>query len=473
MKAPARGPSSFRGRTLPRSARADYRRTPMRRVLIGLVLGLVLAAALPAVAGAVLTVSIANRTLTIVGSTGGDDITVGSEGSNTLGPTTDVTGAGQDMQAGTGCRDSVIQRAGERQQRLLPDERFRSHPGDARPGRRRVLDGRPQLPGDGRRRRASTRSRPAAARTPSPADPATTWWTSIATPSGTTTFIDGGLDDDEIRVGVDGRADDVTGGLGQDTVTYAFASSGRTVTLDDQPNDGGGGEGDNIAGDIDTVIGSGSGDTLIGNVLGQTLDGAGGTDRLEGLGGPDILIGGPGTNDATFGGPGEDDIRLRDGLVNACPDGGPDADVFDLDLVDQRLTLGNGLTVLRCIFPRVNINAALLDRIVIGAVREEPNVQLAVSPPAVRSAGARVLVTCPAAMRRRCAGTLQVFAVRGTRALGRVAFTVAPGRTRPVVVPLAPSARAAALRSRALRIVAVKRGRLGAKTSILVARPRR
>ena len=140
--------------------------------------------------------------------------------------------------------------------------------------------------------------------------------------------------------------------------------------------------------------------------------------------------------------------------------------------MDQRLTLGNGLTVLRCIFPRVNINAALLDRIVIGAVREEPNVRLAVRPPVVRSAGARVLVTCPAAMRRRCAGTLQVFAVRGTRALGRVAFTVSPGRTRPVVVPLAPAARTAALRSRALRIVAVERGRLGAKTSILVARPR-
>ena len=80
----------------------------MRRVLIGLVLGLVLAAALPAVAGAVITVSIANRTLTIVGSTGGDDVTVGSAGSNALGPTTDVTGAGQDMQAGTGCRDSAI-----------------------------------------------------------------------------------------------------------------------------------------------------------------------------------------------------------------------------------------------------------------------------------------------------------------------------------------------------------------------------
>jgi hypothetical protein len=443
-------------------------------MLIGLVLGLVLAAAVPAVAGAVITVSIANRTLTIAGSTGGDDVTVGSEGSNALGPTTDVTGAGQDMQAGAGCQgfgdpngpandNSVFCPTNDfdRIQVALDqgDDEFAmgglSFPtsADGGPGDDEITTGRgPDTVTGGL------------------GDDVVD--VDVNTASGTTTLVDGGLDDDEIRIGRDGRADDVSGGLGRDTVSYAFASSGRTVTLDDQPNDGGASEGDNIRGDIETVIGSNSGDTLIGNVLGQTLDGAGGTDRLEGLGGPDVLIGGPGVNDATFGGPGEDDIRLRDGLVDACPDGGPDADVFDLDLVDQRLTLGNGLTVLRCIFPRVNFNAALLDTLVIGAVREEPNVRLAVRPPAVRSAGARVLVTCPAAMRRRCAGTLHVFAVSGTRALGRVTFTVRPRRTRAVVVPLAPAARAAALRSRALRIVAVERGRLGAKTSILVARPR-
>jgi hypothetical protein len=446
----------------------------MRRVLIVLTLGLLLAAAVPAVAGAVITASISNRVLTIAGSTGDDDITVGSEGSNALGPTTDVTGAGQEMQAGDGCQgfgdpngpandNSVFCPTNDfdRIQVTLDQGDDEFSMGDL--GFPATVDG-----GAGDDEIATGRGPDVV--TGGPGDDVVD--VDRNTTSGTSTLVDGGLDDDEIRVGRDSRADDVSGGLGQDTVSYASASSGRTVTLDDQPNDGGGNEGDNIRGDIETVIGSSSGDTLIGNVLGQTLDGAGGTDRLEGLGGPDILIGGPGTNDATFGGPGEDDIRLRDGLVDACPDGGPDADVFDLDLVDQRLTLGNGLTVLRCIFPRVNINAALLDRLVIGAVREEPNVRLAVRPPAVRAAGARVLVTCPAAMRRRCAGTLRVFPLRGTRALGRVAFTVSPRRTRAVVVPLAPAARAAALRSRALRIVAVERGRLGAKTSILVARPR-
>jgi hypothetical protein len=241
------------------------------------------------------------------------------------------------------------------------------------------------------------------------------------------------------------------------------------VRLDDQPNDGGANEGDNIRGDVDTVIGSGFGDTLVGNVLGQTLDGSGGTDRLEGLGGPDILIGGPGTLDATFGGPGEDDIRLRDGLVDECPDGGPDADVFDLDLVDQRLTFG-GLTIPRCIFPRVSGTRFLNDLVIVGAVKEGPNARLAVRRPVVTQAGVRVLVSCPAALRRRCAGTLSVAVLRGTRPLGSRSYAVRPSRKRALLVPLAGPARAEARRAPLLRIAAVERGRLGAKTSVLVTR---
>ena len=278
----------------------------MRRVLIGLVLGLLVAAAVPAVAGAVITASIANRTLTIAGSTGDDDVTVGSAGSNALGPTTDVTGAGQDMQAGTGCQgfgdpsgpandNSVFCPTNDFDRIQVTLDQGDDEFAMGGLGFPTTADGGP---GDDE----ITTGRGPDTVTGGPGDDVVD--VDVNTASSTTTFIDGGLDDDEIRVGRDSRADDVTGGLGQDTATYAFAASGRTVTLDDQPNDGGGSEGDNIRGDIETVIGSGSGDTLIGNVLGQTLDGAGGTDRLEGLGGPDILIGGPGTNDATFGGPG-------------------------------------------------------------------------------------------------------------------------------------------------------------------------
>jgi Ca2+-binding RTX toxin-like protein len=443
----------------------------MGRLLASLVAGLILAAAVPAVASAVISVSIANRTLTIVGSTGDDDVAIGSAGSNALGPTTDVTGGGQDMSAGAGCQgfgdpngpandNSVFCPTNDfdRIQVTLDqgEDEFRSTGtfpvvADAGSGDDNITTGRgPDTvlggPGDD----------------VIDVDQNTT--------SGTSTSVDGGVDDDEILIGRDNRPDDVAGGGGQDTVSYAFAASGRRVSLDDQPNDGGTTEGDNVRSDVETVVGSGSGDTLIGNVLAQTLDGAGGTDRLEGLGGPDILIGGPGTLDATFGGPGEDDIRLRDGLVDECPDGGPDADVFDLDLVDQTITFGR-LTIPRCIFPRIRGISFLGDAVFVGAVKEGPNALLAVRRPVVRPAGARVVVSCPAALRRRCSGTLSVATLRGARPLGSVGYAVRPGRRRAVVVPLDLAARAAALRAPLLRLAAVERGRLGAKTSVLVTRP--
>ena len=112
------------------------------------------------------------------------------------------------------------------------------------------------------------------------------------------------------------------------------------MTLDGANNDGTGDEQDNVRPDVEKVVGTGGGDTLIGSGGDDTLDGAGGTDRLEGLGGADTLIGGLGTNDATFGGEGDDTIMLRDGLVNACPSGGSGTNTEDVDLIDLRRIIG-------------------------------------------------------------------------------------------------------------------------------------
>jgi hypothetical protein len=195
-----------------------------------------------------------------------------------------------------------------------------------------------------------------------------------------------------------------------------------------------------------------------------SLDGAGGTGRLEGLGGADTLIGGLGTNDATFGGEGNDTIMLRDGLVDACPSGGAGVNTFDLDLVDQTITFGIRFAFPRClfIFPRF----PQLQAEVIGAVDEGPNVRMSVPPPALRTAGVRVRLACPAALRKPCAGRLRVFTYRGTRALGSVTYSVPPGRVRAVVVPLDAEAREIAPAAVALRVVSVEKGRLGPKTSI-------
>lgn len=425
------------------------RQRRVRLLLAALAAGAMVA---PAAATAVVNVSLQGGTLTITGSPGGDDVSLSPAGSNALGPTTRVSGGGQDMQAGPGCQgfgdpngpandDSVFCPTNDilrlQVDLLEGDDEFGTEGFDAvvnaGAGEDEITIGR--VGGDG------------------------------------VNTIDGGPDDDTIDVGRAGEADDVAGGSGVDTVTYA-SHAVVTVTLDGAANDGTGNEQDNVRPDVERVIGTGGDDTLIGSGAADTLDGAGGTDRLEGLGGPDTLIGGLGTNDATFGGEGDDAIMLRDGLVDACPNGGAGVNSFDLDLVDQTIRFGVGLTLPRCrsIFPRF---PQLQSAVVIGAVNEGANVRMTVPPPAVRAAGVRVRLACPAALRRPCAGSLRVFTSRGTRPLGRTAYSVRPGRARIVVVPLAAEAREAALAARALRVVSVERGRLGPKTTIRFAPPRR
>ena len=284
--------------------------------------------------------------------------------------------------------------------------------------------------------------------------------------------VDAGSGDDTIDVGRAGQADAVAGGPGTDTVTYA-GHGAVTVTLDGVANDGTGAEGDDVKPDVEHLIGTSGGDTLIGDGGPDTLDGAGGTDRLEGLGGGDTLIGGPGVTDATFGGEGDDAIMLRDGLADACPSGGPGTNTFDLDLADQFVIFGTGFSFPRCIFPRL-VLLPLTPVANIGALNEGPNVRMAAPAPALRAAGVRTRLTCPAVLRAPCAGALRVFAGRATRALGIAAYSIAHGRSKVVVVPLDAAAREAALGARALRIVSVERGRsrLGPKTTILVVPPR-
>ena len=208
---------------------------------------------------------------------------------------------------------------------------------------------------------------------------------------------------------------------------------------------------------------------LVGSAAANRLDGAGGTDRLEGLDGPDTLIGGSGSLDATFGGAGADLIKLRDGLTDRCPDGGPGADTFDLDLVDQATVLASGFTFPRCLFRPLFLGSTLSsDLIVIGAVDEGPNVRMSVPPPVLRRVGVRARMACPAVLTMPCAGRLRVFTFRGQTPLGSVGYSVRPGRARLVTVPLGPAARRAARATVALRLVSVEKGRsaLGPKRTI-------
>jgi hypothetical protein len=139
-------------------------------------------------------------------------------------------------------------------------------------------------------------------------------------------LLTGGLGDD----GLDGGtgADRLEGGGGFDTVHYN-QRAGVTVTIgagadDGDQTDAGAPGRDDVAADIETVIGSPGADRLTGGP---------GRDRLVGGGGADLLDGGLG-EDELLGGPGPDTLRAVDLTVDLvyC---GDDFDVASIDrLVD-------------------------------------------------------------------------------------------------------------------------------------------
>jgi len=109
--------------------------------------------------------------------------------------------------------------------------------------------------------------------------------------------------------------EEMHGGAGKDTVSYAnyFTMPGVTVTLDDVANDGHPGEGDDVASDVEVLVGSIYDDHLTGGVQPNRIDGGLGDDVLNGAGGNDVLEGGgvfvqQDGSDEFHGGPGNDTV---------------------------------------------------------------------------------------------------------------------------------------------------------------------
>jgi Ca2+-binding RTX toxin-like protein len=142
--------------------------------------------------------------------------------------------------------------------------------------------------------------------------------------------VDYGLDTEQRAPGraeANGR-DLLSGGDGQDQVSYVNREIPVSASLNGLPDDGAAGEGDDIATDVERVIGGARDDVLSGGPGDQALDGGPGSDTLAGLagadlldggaqdGGADTLAGGAGP-DALAGGPGPDDLA-----------GGDDGDVL-------------------------------------------------------------------------------------------------------------------------------------------------
>jgi len=158
--------------------------------------------------------------------------------------------------------------------------------------------------------------------------------------AGATTF-GGDLPDDDVLLGGTGR-DQLRGGKGADTVSWAGESGPARWTAGKTAKAGIQGDADFVVGDLENAIGTAADDVLRGDggantltggfgedlLLGlggnDTLDGRAGDDRLGGAAGNDLLIGGGGT-DVLSGGPGLDTASwagYRAG-VNVTLDGRP------------------------------------------------------------------------------------------------------------------------------------------------------
>ena len=133
-------------------------------------------------------------------------------------------------------------------------------------------------------------------------------------------LLDGGAGNDTLVGGAGG--DTLVGGAGIDMASYA-GSGAITVNLGNIAQGGGAG-GDQIAADIEGVIGSGFGDSL-------TSDGK--NDLLYGEGGNDTLVAGLG-NDTLKGGSGDDAIDFTGGVNLTSADKVDGGDGFDVVLLN-------------------------------------------------------------------------------------------------------------------------------------------
>lgn len=131
--------------------------------------------------------------------------------------------------------------------------------------------------------------------------------------------------------------DVISGGDGRDTASYDADVDAVKVTIGTGADDGAPGEGDDVQGDIEDLIGSPCAlSDLTGTDGPNTLTGGG---TLRGLGGDDVLEG-RGTNDVLEGGDGND--RLTAATGNDALDGGAGDDFLEGGFDDDRLVGGPG-----------------------------------------------------------------------------------------------------------------------------------
>jgi Ca2+-binding RTX toxin-like protein len=296
--------------------------------------------------------------------------------------------------------------------------------------------------------------------------------------------LDGDSGNDTLAGGLGG--DVLRGGDGIDTVSYASlgitarVSASLNGVADDTVTSLIGGQPlgtDDIASDVENLIGTPLNDELSGNsqpnrleggdgndtlnggneltgrpgdrLPGDRLLGGNGDDTLRGQGGNDHLEGGIGADDIQ-GGPGDDTLLARDAVADtlSC---GPGIDFLDADLRDT-----------------IPDDCETVDQ---GAIREGPNVRLPRGALRLLSGGrVPVHLACPRSLRTRCAGrlTLAPAVPQGSRPVAGARYSLAPGAKR--TVELRTTARQRSRLGARVRLRSVERGRHGPKTTIATPR---
>ena len=172
------------------------------------------------------------------------------------------------------------------------------------------------------------------------------------------TSVHGGRGDDVVRVGAEGNqgveilngrvadgADKIIGGPAISFVDYSERTRPVTGTLNfGGADDGEAGEGDELLGGNEVLIGGQASDTLrapFGSRARHSIDGNGGGDFIEGADGPDSLDGGPGIRDVIVAAGGDDLVLAKDGERDEL-DCGPGSDTFDIDTVDSLASCEDG-----------------------------------------------------------------------------------------------------------------------------------
>lgn len=272
-----------------------------------------------------------------------------------------------------------------------------------------------------------------------------------------TTFLDGGPGDDHLIGGL--GPDAFRGGDGNDKVDYRANAGPTTITMNGVADDGLQGEGDDVGGDVEELLGSEiEPNMIVGNHAPQRLEGGANRDVIDGGAGNDSIVGWAGDDDLA-GGPGDDDIIGVGGDDRL--DGGTQADSVNGSEGNDTI-LARDATADRSVGCSDGVDRAIVDKpfdlpaLGVGngcewidaAWTAQPTVVLRSLRLSARRGRLRVPVLCQAPAGARCAGRIVVTTWRNSIRVGRARLSLGPDGRRTLTMRLPREARRALRRGR-------------------------